>query len=71
MTEHRPPGLPVFTSPAAPEDIEPPAAQRPVPIEQGAQFLPPPSTETDPPPQPGRRSPAAGSPAFSTSEQQP
>lgn len=42
MTDRRPLGLPVSTSPAATGDAERPTAQRRPPVEQGAKFLPPP-----------------------------
>lgn len=70
MTDRRPLGLPVFTSPAATEDAEPPAAQHGPPVEQGAQFLPPPGPPADQPPRPGRRSLAAWGLTFSDPFQQ-
>jgi hypothetical protein len=54
MTDRGPLGLPEFSSPQA-KDAESRVVRRRLPVERGAQFLPPPSPETDPPPRPGRR----------------
>ncbi len=69
MANRRPLGLPLFTSPAATEDTEAPVARR-LPVERGAQFLPPPGPETNGPANPGRRLLAAGGLTFKTSEQE-